>query len=335
VAIVLLSLTGLDVLVTGVARNTTLADPPVDIQHPTTLLAKLDRLRAAPGAKVVLLGDSLIHGGILAEFGDADWRTNGLDHQLADEVERRTGVRPLVMNLGMNGALPADLEVLAELVAACGVDWVILDVHLRPFSADFSPPDRRMSRPWLREMRVDSAGRVRWRPDGPGGWVSGRLCDVSGIAGSRGLVRENLRSSIAARQPVLRPSAPQTDTDGEVQALVKLAQLKARLRTLDLGPEAPQAAAFRRLLAGLAERGQRHIVFYAKENPALRDDVVDPGQYANWYAAVVGTVQAGQGPGGRFVPPMGELQPEHFLDFTHVNAQGYRIMARRLAGELE
>src|SRR5437763_16600482 len=141
-----LTLTGLDLVVGTCVRATALPDRVVDIQHPATLAAKLDRLRAVPGPKVVLLGDSLVYGGTLAEHGDRDWRAHGLGEQLAAELRDRPGWPPFVMNLGIHGARPADLEYLIPLVMASGVDWIVFDVHLRPFSSDFSPPDRQMSR---------------------------------------------------------------------------------------------------------------------------------------------------------------------------------------------
>ena len=138
-----------------------------------------------------------------------------------------------------------------------------------------------------------------------------------------------------AGRPILRSPPALTDTDAEVQSLVKLAQLKNRLKALDLGPEGPQAAALRRVLADLAARGQRHVVFYAKENPALLADVMDPDEHAVRYERFVRVVRDAQGPAGVFVPPLPDLRPEHFLDFTHLNAEGYRLLARRLAAEIE
>jgi hypothetical protein len=240
------------------------------------------------------------------------------------------------MNLGMDGLLPADLEYLVPLVTACGVDWVVFDVHLRPFSTDFSPPDRQMSRPWLRDLSADADGRVRWRPgDGATGWTAGRLADWSALVRNRAMVQENVLSTGLARRPILRPPPKKSDTDAEVQSLIKLAQLKNRLKALDLGAEGPQAAAFRRVLAHLAARNQRHVVFYAKENPALLADVMDPGEHTARYERLVQLVRDRQCPAGVFVPPVPDLQPEHFLDFTHLNAGGYRVLARRLAAEIE
>lgn len=314
-----LVLVALDLAIGGVCRATGLADRVTDIQQPATLFAKLDRLRTAPGPKIVVVGDSLVQGGSLEDAGDLDWRKHELSSQLAAELASRPGYHPFVMNLGINGLLPADLEYLVPLIVDCDVDWVLFDVHLRPFSADFSPPDRQMARPWLRDLSVD-AGCPLWRR--------------SAIARNRSLLQEALLTSRAARRPALRAPPPLSESDSEVQSLVKLARLKGRLRTLDLGADGPQAAALRRLLTGLTSRGQRHVVFYAKENPALLPDVMDEDEYAARYERVVELVRRAQGPSGAFVPPVPELRPEHFTDFTHLTADGYRILARRLAAEI-
>jgi lysophospholipase L1-like esterase len=329
-----LCLIALDLLTAVACRATALPDRVVDIQHPATLLAKLDRLRAAPHPKIVLLGDSLVYGGILEEFGDPDWRAHGLAPQLAAELTDDGS--PFVMNLGINGALPADLEALAPLVVACDVDWIVLDVHLRPFSSDFSKPEYQMSRPWLRDLEADADGRTRWRPVGGDAtrWVTARLTDRSAIIRNRMLVRENVLSTPSARRPALRPPEPVSEKDAEIAALVKLAQLKGRLRQLDLNPEAPQPAALQRMLRDLSARGQKHVVFYAKENPDLLPDVLEPDEHAARYDRLVWLVRDAQGPSGVFVPPVAELEGRHFVDFTHLNADGYRLLARRLAGAI-
>lgn len=328
VAVLAIALVALDLLAGGVTRGSKLADRVVDIQHPTTLLAKLDRLRDAQHPKVVLVGDSLVYGGILEEAGDADWRSHELGSQLAAEL----GTGWFVMNLGINGALPADLERLVPLVAACDVDGIVLDVHLRPFSTDFSPPDKQMSRPWLAEMSVDESGRVLWKPENGGIWS--HLAGFSPLARNRALIQENLASTQVAREPVLRAKPTVSDTDTEIQLLVRLAQLKNRLKNLALAPDDPQAAALRRTLADLNGRGQRHVVFYARENPELLPDVTDVDEHARRFEQLTRLVRESQGPAGAFVPPLPELRAEHFIDFTHLNAAGYRLLARRLAVEL-
>jgi lysophospholipase L1-like esterase len=327
-------LVALDLLMAAGCQATALSERVVEIQHPTTLLAKLDRLRTAPHPKVVLLGDSLVYGGILEEFGDADWREHGFGPQLAAELAEDGA--PFVMNLGINGALPADLEALARLVVACDVDWIVLDIHLRPFSRDFSDPAQQMSRPWLRDVEIDNDGRAGWRPAGndPMRWLTARIADQSAIVRNRTMIQENLLSTSPAKHPALRPAEPVSEKDAEIQGMVKLAQLKGRLRQLDLDPPAPQPAALQRMLRDLSARGQKHVVFYAKENPDLLPDVMEADEHAASYGHLVRLVREAQGPSGVFVPPLAELEGRHFLDFTHVNAEGYRLLARRLAAAI-
>ena len=65
----------------------------------------------------------------------------------------------LVMNLGINGALPQDLLRLSGLVASCRVDLLVMDVGMRAFSSDFAAADAQWSRSWLAHMSYDDAGR--------------------------------------------------------------------------------------------------------------------------------------------------------------------------------
>src|SRR5262249_41993692 len=155
-------------------------------------------------------------------------------------------------------------------------------------------PEHHMSRPWLREMSVDGAGRVRWQP--PANGFGSRLAEFSSLHQQKSLLQENLLSLSPARDPALRPKATVTETDAEIQSLVQLAQLKNRLKNLDLHSNAPQAAALCRLLTDLSAGGQRHVVFYAKESPDLLQDVMDLDEHARRYEQLVRLVRDAQGP---------------------------------------
>src|SRR5258708_16042840 len=125
----------------------------VDIQSASVLEAKLGFLKRFHGYKVVLLGDSIIYGAVLYEHGDAAWREHNLANILARRIRKELPDRDvLVMNLGMNGALPGDLEILIRLLDDCNPDLMIVDVSLRSFSEDFAAPSKRLSRPWLAEL---------------------------------------------------------------------------------------------------------------------------------------------------------------------------------------
>jgi hypothetical protein len=61
---------------------------------------------------------------------------------------------------------------------------------------------------------------------------------------------------------------------------------------------------------------------------------MEPEEHAKQNERLVRLVRDSQGPSGVFVPPVPELGESHYVDFTHLNAEGYRILARRLAETL-
>ncbi|MBL8827848.1 MAG: hypothetical protein JNM18_12800 [Planctomycetaceae bacterium] len=325
-----------------IGTRTDLSCQLIDIQQPSTLLAKLDYLRAYQGRKVVLLGDSLVYGGILEEFGDREWRQHDLAHAVAAQCrERWPGERVLVMNLGINGALPCDLEQLAPLVTSCGVDCLVFDIHLRPFSQDFTGHDTRMARPWLSELAVDEQRGVRWQPSEPAWtdvqpWLSQWLVEYSAIFRQRELIQANLVQSawVKSVQAWRRPPAALSDNDRQMQALVKLGQLKHRLEQVTLDEQHPQVAALQRMLARLSREQQPFVVFYAKENPDLIDSVFTADRHEQLYAQLTRLIADASHGDGVYLPPLDELQSDHFLDFTHLNSGGYAILARRLVDVL-
>jgi len=328
---------GIDRLVGVACRSSGLARQVVDIQHPATLLAKLDELRRFDGRKVVLLGDSLVYGGILEDFGDRLWR----QHNLAVAIEAQCRQRwpnenVLLMNLGINGALPCDIEKLAPLVASCKVDCIALDIHLRPFSSDFAAEAQQFARPWLNELSLDSQQRPRWQPATEArdlnAAVSAWFVEHSEIFRTRHLLQEYIVHTPESKtyRNWRSPPSVQSENDIDLQVMLKLAQLKNRLTSVDLSASHPQVAAFQRTLADLNHRGQPFVVFYAKENPDQVYDVFEKERHDRLYSQLVGMVQRHQNESNRYLPPIDELDGGHFLDFTHLNGEGYQILARKL-----
>lgn len=319
------------------AQATALPQQLIDIQTPATLLAKLDELRAFHGRKVVLLGDSLVYGGILEEFGDREWR----QHNLAQAVEaqcrtRWPGEPVLVLNLGINGALPCDLERLAALVTACRIDCVLLDIHLRPFSPDFASAATQMARPWLQELQVDDARHIRWAPPTTALDVQPQLTrwlvEHSSVFRYRELLQNQLVHSSTAKaiHRWFRPPTVLSENDQQMQALVKLGQLKQRLKQITLDDTNPQLVALERMLTQLARDRQPFVVFYAKENPDLIDSVFERERHEQLYRTLADRIASASSGQGVYLPPLDELHSDHFLDFTHLNVDGYQILARRL-----
>jgi lysophospholipase L1-like esterase len=337
----------IEVVLDDVTRTRELLLDPIDIQSPATLFAKLDYLRRFQGYKVVLIGDSVIYGRSLEEHGDTDWRRHTLPAVLEEKFRQAQPCRPLlVMNLGLNGALPADLERMADLLAPCAPDLVIFDVGLRSFSEDFAKDENRLSRPWLGGMTVDPHGR--FREQAGTGDLSARLGAMTRSLLMNHWELYRLRELL---QDELLGGSPRTFLEGlrdranrrllgpaEVdEAIVRVMQAAERFSTVNLRPDNPQRHALERLLAGLGRRAQKTLVFYAKENPGQIGNVLNRRRHEELSRELQDLVRSHGGEHLLFLPPVQELQTRHFLDLIHLNYAGNQILAdhlwRLLTGE--
>jgi len=321
----------------------------VAIQQPATLLTKLDYLRRQSGYKVVVLGDSLIHGHALAEHGDPLWREHNLTALLEERLRaERPGRRVTVLNLGINGAVPADLEQMVRLVSACQVDLVIFDVHLRNFSADFAAADHQLSRPWLKDLSSDQTGHV-YQSCPEAGWsaqgetaLANALESHLALYRIRDLVQDRILASSLARTtqawrqhwscPEPAQPAHPPDPEGLVfdEKTALLFQVQKRLRTVHFGSDNPQRQALERMLASLRDHRQRTIVFYAQENPEQIISVIRKSRYHQLRRDLDHIVNQYRGEHLTYLQPSARLQPVHYLDFVHVNLEGYQIMVDHL-----
>jgi lysophospholipase L1-like esterase len=343
---IVLSLWAIDGLVHRAVERTGLLADVVDIQTPSILFAKLDYLRNFRGHKIVLLGDSIVFGRTLYEHGDGQWRQHNLSSRIADHFRGSfRGENLLVLNLGINGALPADLECLERLLRSCPVDLVIFDVNLRSFSSDFSQPDTVLSRPWLAEIDIGPDGLFQ-RSCAAGAfpermetrchtfltnyWHCYRLRDFLQLRlldDQPSAFCQNLRRVIdQACKPQTEASASELDDE-----FILLLRARGRYKSVNFRSDNPQRQALERLLHSLVQRRQRTVVFYAKENPEVAADLMEADRYPAAVAALSATIAKYTGPDLVFVPPVPELRPEHYLDHIHLNAAGYEILANCLS----
>jgi len=325
-----------------VTYHTRLLEEAVDIQTPATLFAKLDYLRHFDGMRVVLLGDSVVYGGALGEHGDRDWRQRDLSALLRQRLDQAfPGRRVCVMNLGMNGALPADVEQVGRLLRGCPVDLWIMDVGLRSFSSDFCEEGKRLSRPWLADLDIDAHGSCYFRD--ASNWFAEIEARASALALNHCAVYR-LRDFLQARAFNLCPADSCRDlrdrANRTLQAravrnssdddLVLLLKARQRLSSISLEPDHPQRQALERLLAGLRERGEKVVVFYARENPDVIDELIDRERYARLSAKLCGLIESGSPENIAFVPGVTAIPPECYLDHVHVDARGYQILVDHL-----
>ncbi|WP_338831765.1 hypothetical protein [Bradyrhizobium sp. 27S5] len=324
-----------DTLARRIERSSKVLDV-VDIQSPSTLALKVRRLAAFPGRKVVLLGDSLVAGQVLAEHGDKDWRQHTISKLLQ---ERYDGVQPgstMVMNLGMNGILPADLETLSDSLIELRPDAVIMDISLRSFSMDFAAADAMCSRPWLRPgLKFDQAGGLVSLSDASGIssfdralielWPSYRIRD---FVQARWLKGEPKDLAWALRNRIEKSGAEQ-ETAGPAAEMRLLLQVRGRYASANLEAANPQFEAWLRTLRKLKAAKLKTIVFYATETPRLLPSLMEPEQYN----LLAGKLERSAGEGApivSYLPANPVLTDDQFLDHVHVDADGNRIYAASL-----
>lgn len=303
---------------------------PVPITSAAVLDGALDGLRRADGLRVALLGDSVVYGRALEEHG-GDWRSGELASRLGERLDAT------VVNLAMEGSVPADQERLVEHVLAAGVDLVVLDVSLRSFSADFA--EGGLSRDWL----AMEPGAVVDGGPGVGGAVEGGLARVAHRAWLLPRYRSWLqarylggppkaavkRARDAANDWLLGAAEPSEDEALEAELMLML-KAKGRYASVALDGH-PQLEAMERLVRRLAEAGTPTILFYATESPSMLPQLVDEARHRQQLGELERRLAAA---GGERVVWLGfedDLPASHFLDHVHRSDEGLAALADRVA----
>jgi hypothetical protein len=309
----------------------------VDIRTPATFAAKVRHLASQPGKKIVLLGDSLVAGQTMRDYGDSNWRQNTIS---ADIQRRFDAVEPKnasVMNLAMNGVLPADLESMVDGLLLTKPEFMVINVSLRSFSRDFAAPEAQNSRDWLK------AG-VKFRPDGSilrlpnqygpassierlllNRWTTYRLRDLLRARFMEGEPKDllqRLRAGIASKNT----AAPQSGPAAEMRLLL---QVRGRYANATLDDANPQYAAWTRMLEKLKAANQKTIIFYGTESPRLLPGLIDPALHAKLTDQLKLSVTR-HGDIFRYIDPNQGLKDDVFLDHVHVNAAGSKIYGENI-----
>jgi len=351
VLLTLLALAAFDLILAASLRRTGWPNQIVDLQSPSILYTKTDYLRKFQGYKVAVLGDSLIYGRSLLEHGDEDWREHNICRLIEEKIRLKITDRPvLVMNLGINGALPADLEKMVQAVLPLNPDLMIIDYNLRSFSADFSPSAEVLSRKWLEDFRLDRQGKVEPNLSGKSRsekinmflsalavnyWTLYRFGDffqwriLNGQPRDRLLeLRNRLNDRLLGRPTEEGPEDDEFSDD----LMVLLLKAKKRYSTVNFREDNPQRQALERTLKLLDGHGQKALIFYAKENPDLIFQIIEENRYRRLFADLAGIIEdhANPNPNLVFLPPVDGLESEYFLDQVHIDYEGYRVLAESM-----
>jgi hypothetical protein len=339
--------------------GTGLADRPVDIQTAGTLCAKVERVANYSGPKIVVLGDSLAYGAAMGDNGDADWRANDLASQVRAAYVRaqRPGDKPpLVMNLGLNGGLPADQLRILRLFEGRPLDVVIATTSIRSFASDFATADTAYSRAWLGNLSKDALPgcRLRSPADARGDATFGRVLGrVSVLYRSRGLIQANLfggapRVLLEKVRTDLK-AKPATSTKPGVSAggvpdlmatlgaglgmdLQVLMLAKTRFQKITFAEPHAQVAATRALMAEAGKTAKTAVFVYGTESPRLLPQLLSSTRYQEARTSL--HTLFGNRPANIVLLDAIRPAAKDYLDYVHVNRAGYALMAGEIVKAL-
>ncbi len=332
VAMFFLAAAAADRLVARVVDGSRVAAEAVDITSPEVYLAKLSLIRRHKGRSVVVIGDSQIVGETMGQHGDPSWHDHTLDRALESRLERDPSFSDvLVVNLGINGLLPTDLEFMARDALDAGASALVFNVSIRSFSADFNTAQSASARPWMAKL-CRERGQVK-----PCGALE-RLFNESFLYQSVDLLQQRflggpMRDAVVngadeAFKRWLRPAdADEENAEGD---LVLMIRARSRFDTVSFDQHGLQVGALRRTLDEIRAREAKAVVFYTTENHAQFDQIMDPAHAGQVRNQVLAFLNGYASPSLQVVPPLENVAAEHFLDFMHLDAQGYQILAERL-----
>ena len=307
-----------------------------DVDGQLTSLAEIrDRLRASErdSGRILLLGDSVLGGGALAEHREADPRAKSLVRRL--RVALGPDGRRLVA-LHADGLLLPDLEALCREAAPSPSDRLILVLNFRMFAPEFQAPAKALSRPFLRAALPEAA-----RPDlapvpaeealslalSEGAARASRLYRTSSLLRSL-LFFPNQKDAV---QRSLEGLAP-TDPDDPVEEAALRLRVAPYYRPGGWRDDSAGNRSLRRLLEGLPGAARVVVVLSPQNGDALRD-LGDPADITGRRASMVRLVTTAA-PRALLADWTDRYPPVRFLDHCHLTAEGNVAFAADLAALL-
>jgi lysophospholipase L1-like esterase len=293
-----------------------IAAEPADIGTSPAYAAKLLAFEAIPSPKIVIVGDSVALGEVMADHGFGDWQRHELSRALAGTM-RESGSNAFVANFASNGLRPADEARLLLDVQRAGADAIVLVLGLRGFSAEFEATGERYTQEWRSRKSSLEFDRL-WKTKSAvdfvvTDWLGGPL--------------KTLLAVVRREQQAARPRNAASDA-------VQMLLMKRRLNNVSVDQDQRfQAHALFEALRVADARGVPVLAVYATENPRTLPQLMTPQNRDRGRAGLRALVCA-SGSRIRYLGPDETMTPDLFVDFIHLNPKGYSAMAERIAPEL-
>jgi hypothetical protein len=316
--------------------QTPLATTVLDIQTPETLCEKVTFARKFVGRKILIVGDSLAFGRAMRDHGDTKWR----DHELGAALGRtlpQSDQPTLILNLGLNGGLPADQVVILKLLSGVVFDAIISTISIRSFATDFATDKTSFSRAWMMQARCPYVQTgVQTGPTSVLAGFDQMALSTSALLRSRDLIQRalfdgtprdffselaaRLQTREVAKHPFPGPEDPQV-----------LLLAKGRFARISLDEPHAQVAAlkeFRRLSKVAAHK----VIFvYGKEASKLLPSLISKATYAGHRQRL--RVLVAPDDSVAYLDQL-EIPSARYIDYVHVDAEGYRLIATEIAAAI-
>ncbi len=324
-ALIVIAVVGDQMLQLGLASRESLHD--VELLDRDGLTRQLEGAANARGRSILLIGDSVLAGDVLAATS-ADWRNQRVLDFLRSESHADAGTA--FHQVAADALLPIDIErILGELDRVDPENHVELLVELN--LRQWSPHYREVSgctRDWICTF-PNLAGEVA-RPALTWPRAVDALRDVTPIWRHRhrfdgSSLLPTLDSRIAKRRAV----GPQQQDD-----LLSRARVEEHYR-VDIEADSLQADALDRIVRRLEETGRRALFFATPMHDGFARGIHSEDEQARIYAAMARRIHDAGAVHTRFISFDHPLFAEHhFVDHVHLTPQGCRLLALNLLLEL-
>jgi hypothetical protein len=328
------------------ARVHQVAAPSHTPDRRDALLAILDSAAADDRRPVLLIGDSVLAGDVMAGHVE-DWEHQRVvDHmqaELAPAIAGQPGTSLGVHQIALDGLLPVDVEhIVAELdrVDPQGRVELVLELNLRYFSASYAE-QHECSREFLCGLAPHVGAGSRRGPlarfwsnlVADARFVDDRLHHYAPIHGRSVGVGERLRLDRVEGLAVDRVQGAREQTDhtqmeGEARVL-------EHYRSASVSETNAQVQALRRTLARLHGRGRRAVIFVTPLEDQFAGEAAPEPELGGLHSQLGALVHEFADPRLRFVDLDHPLfVADLFIDHCHLWPEGNRLLALNLLHEL-
>ena len=278
----------------------------------------LERAAATEGRAILLLGDSVLAGDVLASRRGSWSRKRVIDglrgsaHPDADAT---------FYQVALNGLLPVDMQQILALLDRLDPDGhveIVVEVNLRFFSSDYR----------------EDVGCIRdWLCASIGAEERGFAISLDSLRSKLPIWRHRLRvgepASILAGPVVARRQA-----SAETEALAGMARVQGHYR-VDLSPRGEQLRALEGIAAGLQAHSRRGIFFATPLSDGFARSLFSEARLGGLYAELARALHDAGAPQSQFVSFDHPLFDDSlFVDHVHLTGVGNRLLAINLLAEL-